>query len=278
MKKVGFVYNQRLAPTQPLADKLARALQPLGVSTWIRAAADEDQARLEAQGSDLVVSIGGDGTILRTARIVLPWQVPILGVNLGKLGFMTELTVEEAQEKLPTLVSTSQGWLEERAMLRAELFPVGKQAASATFQALNDVVVARGATCRVIQVKTTIDGELLTAYRTDGVVVATATGSTGYVLSAGGPVLCPQARDIVLQPIAAHLAMSNALVLSPSAVVEMEVQTDHQAVLSIDGQTDIPLRSGDRVKASLSPYTTRFLRIKPPGYFYATLAQKLRNH
>ena len=143
------------------------------------------------------------------------------------------------------------------------------------FHALNDVVVGRGGRCRVIRVTVTVDEEPLTTYKSDGVIVATATGSTGYSLAAGGPVLHPQAEEILIEPIAAHLSLSTALVLPSEAKVELAVSTTHQATLSIDGQIEIPLSDGDVVMVKRSPYVTRMLRSQWPASFYGTLMKKL---
>jgi NAD+ kinase len=144
-------------------------------------------------------------------------------------------------DRLPTIIA-GDGWVDERAMLQAELFPATKKTideksgASELLHALNDVLVGRGKIPRIIHVKAIIDGELLTTYRSDGILVSTATGSTGYSLAAGGPILYPQAKEILLKPISAHLSMGHALVLPPAVTIELEVHTVYQAVLSIDGQ------------------------------------------
>ncbi len=190
--------------------------------------------------------------------------------NFGNLGFMTELKADDALDKLPRLLG-GKGWIEERAMLQAEAVSLGK-----TFHALNDVVVGRGSSARLVTVETKVDGESLTVYRADGVIVATATGSTSYSLAAGGPIMYPQARQILLQPICPHLVLENALVLPPEAVVQLKVITNHEAMLSLDGQVESPLRSGDEVKVRLSPNVTRFLRIQPKNYFYASLESRLK--
>jgi len=143
------------------------------------------------------------------------------------------------------------------------------------FHALNDVVVGRGERCRLIRIKATIDGELLTTYKCDGLIVSTATGSTGYSLAAGGPILHPQAEEMLLKPIAAHLSLSTALVLSSEATVKLEVSTTHQATLSVDGQIEVPLSDGDVVKVRRSPYITKMLRAEWPAAFYSTLMPKL---
>ncbi|KPJ52842.1 MAG: hypothetical protein AMJ37_02220 [Dehalococcoidia bacterium DG_18] len=268
MKRVGILYHPKITAAGALAEELAGFLPSLNAAVWLCSAWDEEGARAQLEGTELILSVGGDGTILRAARSVAPQSIPIVGINLGRLGFMTELSAEEARDRLPALLA-GEGWVDERAMLQAEL--AGKQ----PFQALNDVVLGRGAISRVIYVETTIDGTPLTTYKADGVILATATGSTGYSLAAGGPILYPQSREILLNPISSHLTFANAVVLPPTAIVELKVRTDHQAMLSIDGQIDLALKSGDTVRVSLSPHVARFLRVQPLNFFYSILMERL---
>jgi NAD+ kinase len=268
MKRVGILYHPKIAAAGALAEELADFLPSLDASVWLCSAWDEEGAKAQVEGTELIVSVGGDGTILRAARAVAPQSIPIVGINLGRLGFMTELSAEEARDRLPALLA-GEGWVDERAMLQAEV--AGKE----PFHALNDVVLGRGAISRVIYVETTIDGAPLNTYKADGVILATATGSTGYSLAAGGPILYPQSREIILNPISPHLTFANAVVLPPTAIVELKVRTDHQAMLSIDGQIDLALESGDSVKVKLSPHVARFLRVQPLTFFYSILMERL---
>lgn len=272
-KRVGILYHPELPEAISLGERLAKELAEQDVTTWRGSAWKEDEARPQVPGSHLVVSIGGDGTILRVARAVVPWAIPIVGINLGKLGFIAEVMPHEASERLKAFLA-GEGWIDERAMLQAELLS-SSSGASETFTALNDVVVGRGAISRVITVETSIDGALLTTYKADGVLVATATGSTGYALACGGPILYPQAKEMLLKPIAPHLTLLKALVLAPASTVELKVSTNHQARLSLDGQVERPLQNGDMVRVRLSPGVARFLRAKSPAYFYETLRQRL---
>ncbi|MBI4297544.1 MAG: NAD(+)/NADH kinase [Chloroflexi bacterium] len=272
MKRVGILYHPMLSAAGPLAQELAARLEALSVAAWVCSAWEEEEARNQVAGSDLLLSIGGDGTILRAARIAVPWPVPILGVNMGRLGFMTELSAAEVRQRLPDIVS-GMGWLDERAMLEVELSPGEEH--RRVFHALNDAVVGRGALARTVELQVRVDGETVSSYKADGIILATATGSTGYSLAAGGPILYPQSREIMVQPLLAHLVANTALVLSPSAKVEVEIRSSSQASLSIDGQIDLPLKDGDLIQAAASLYQTRFLRLQPPGYFYRTLAQRL---
>lgn len=274
MKRVGILYHPKLERARPLAEELEKFLSNRSVSSWLCSAWEEDKAKAQVAGSDLVLSVGGDGTILRAARVSAPLVIPVVGINLGKLGFMTELSVAEVEEKLPRLL-TGEGWVDDRAMLEAELL-TKEESGQKSFQALNDVVVGRGGSARLVLIGTIVNGELLTTYRADGVIVATATGSTGYSLAAGGPILYPQSKEILLQPISSHLSLSQALVLPPETIIELKVTTSHEAMLSLDGQVEMPLSSGDSVRVKLSSYVARFLRLRPKAYFYSTLEQRLR--
>lgn len=269
-KKVGILFQPKIATAEDLARQLAKVVGDLGVAVWVCSAWEEDRAREQAGETELMICLGGDGTILRAARVASPLSIPILGVNLGRLGFMTELRPDDALSWVPAFVK-GEGWGEERAMLQAELV----SSDMSPFHALNDVVVGRGERCRLIRVKATVDGELVTTYKCDGLILATATGSTGYSLAAGGPMLHPLARDILLQPIAAHLSLGTALVLPSEATVELEVRTTHQATLSIDGQIEVPLSDGAVVRVRRSPHITRLMRTQRSTLFYETLMQKL---
>jgi len=259
-----------------LAKKLEEFLAKKGVTSWVCSAWEGETARNQVNGTDLVLSIGGDGTILRAAQAVIPGPTPITGINLGNLGFMTELAVDEAEDKLTALLS-GKGWIDERSLIEAELsIGDGESIPSRKLFALNDVVVARAEVTRVIYVEAIIDDKSLTTYKADGVIVATATGSTGYSLAAGGPVLHPHAKDLLLLPITPHLSSSYSLVLPSTAVVKLRLDIGHSVTLSLDGHTNLPVSSGATVTVKHSSYTVRFLRIHPEISFYGSLEQRLK--
>ena len=267
MKRIGILYRPLLEKDRDLTEKLEELLRSHGVSSWQCSTRDEDEAKSQVAGTDLILSIGGDGTILCVARIITPLSVPILGVNLGRLGFITEFSGDEVLANLPDLLEGG-GWMDERAMLEA-------QVEDRTFHALNDVVL-RSLAVRLVNIEAEIDGTAITTYRADGIIAATATGSTSYSLASGGPILHPQSREIVLQPISCHLGLSHALILPPQSIVDLKVARRDRVVLSIDGQVEVPLSEGRNVRVQLSPHTVRFLRIHEPAHFYGLLWQKLR--
>ncbi len=267
VKRIGILYNPSLDIARDLAQEVGSALSDRGVPSWQCSTQDEDKARPQIEGTDFILSIGGDGTILRVARIITPLSVPILGVNLGRLGFITEIGGKEVLTALPGLLE-GQGWIEERAMLEAKMQDM-------SFHALNDVVL-RSIAVRLVNIEAEIDGSSVTTYRADGIIAATATGSTSYALASGGPILHPQSREIVLQPISCHLGLSHALVLPEQSIVDLKVTRRDRVVLSMDGQVEVPLSEEQIVRVQLSPHKVRFLRIHQPPYFYGSLWQKLR--
>ncbi|MFC1920931.1 NAD(+)/NADH kinase [Chloroflexota bacterium] len=276
MNKVGILYHPMKEAATPLAEKLEKFLKDKAIDTWVCSAWEVDEARARVNGTDLILSIGGDGTILRAAQTIVPEPTPITGINLGHLGFMTELAVEEAEEKLTALLA-GDGWIDERCLLQAELsIENNKQEPPQKFYALNDVVVSHGAVARVIHAEVSIDGELLTTYKADGVIVATATGSTGYALAANGPILHPQAEELILVPIAPHLSSAYSLVLPSTSEVKLRLSITHPATLSIDGHINLPLSEGAAITVKHSRNTVRFLRIHPKSTFYGSLEQRLK--
>jgi NAD+ kinase len=273
VKKIGILYHPKVAATRNKARELEKFIKSRGQSVWVCSAWEKAKACTDLTGTDLLLTIGGDGTILRAVQIVLPGTIPITGINLGKLGFMTELDADEAIEKLPPFLE-SEGWLDERTMLRAELASGGGE--TRTFDALNDVVVARGEIARLIRIEAAVDGQPLAAYKTDAIIAATATGSTGYALAARGPIMYPQSRDFLLVPVAPHLSPAYPLVLPETAVVTLKLSTYHDATLSIDGHINISLGDGDAITIKRSPHTARFLRMRPRESFYGSLEAKLK--
>ena len=273
MKKAGIFYHPLVEATHTKAKELQNFLTNRGLSIWLCSTWESETAATELDDTDLVLSVGGDGTILRSAQAIAPRMTPIIGINLGRLGFMTELSADEAVVELPRLLS-GEGWTDERAMLQAEFSPDGQK--TSIRHALNDVVVARGAIARLIRAAASINGKYFAEYKADGIIMATATGSTGYSLAAGGPILHPQAEDFILMPILPHLSPAYPLVLPAGTEVKLSITAPHQATLSIDGHINIPITNGASITVKRSPHRTRFLRIHPKNSFYGSLEQKLK--
>jgi NAD+ kinase len=272
MERIGLLHHPKLPATQPLAEQMAGASKEYGLTAWLASTWDEETVLAEIADLDLLVTLGGDGSILRAARMAAPHNIPVLGVNMGRLGFLAELDPDEWAEALPRLLS-GDFWLEERMMLYVE-YHRGQQCRR--YEALNDVVISRGSLARLVRLETHIDGSFLTTYAADGLIVSTPTGSTAYAFAAGGPVLPPQLKNILLLPIAPHLSMDRAIVLSQGAVVKTLVHTDHQAILTVDGQFEYELKNGDLVTVQACQHVSRFVRFQDETYFYRTLMERLR--
>jgi len=220
---------------------------------------------------DLIVVLGGDGTLLSVVRHVGERDVPILGVNLGALGFLTATTLEALY---PTLDAVLRGeyTAEERMVLAATLSRSGT--AMADYLALNDVVVAKGALGRPIDLEVSVDGQIVTAYRADGVIIATPTGSTAYNLSAAGPILFATMDAIVLTPICSHALTDRPIVLPATATLEVGLITDSRDVgLSLDGQPGLPVTAKDRVRVRRAPSRIRLIRDPNRSYFQVLRAK-----
>jgi NAD+ kinase len=225
----------------------------------------------EVERAEIAFVFGGDGTVLRAARVLSPLDIPILGVNLGRLGFLTSTTIDQFDAAMGDVLD-GRFTIEERALLDARLARGGREVVRAL--ALNDVVVARGKQVRSINVAVRVDGEPLIVYWADGLIVATATGSTAYGFSVGGPLILPGSRAITLVPIAPHLSFGNAVVFDPDQVLELETQ-DEPSVLSLDGQEEHDLRAGDRITVRRSETVARFARTAHARPFVELLREKI---
>lgn len=272
MKQIGLLHHPKLPATQPLAEKMARDVQAHGLTAWIGSTWDEGSVQEQIASLDLLITLGGDGSILRAARMAAGYRVAVLGVNMGRLGFLTEVEPEAWAQALPRLVS-GEYWIEERMMLYAE-YHRGSQCRG--YEALNDVVVSRGSLARLVRLETYVDGSFLTTYAADGLIVSTATGSTAYAHAAGGPILPPELQNFLLVPIAPHLSMDRAIVLGQGDTVSIQIHTDHQAILTVDGQFEYELQDNDTVTVQASPHRGRFVRLQDRTYFYRTLMERLR--
>ena len=269
MKKVGVFVHSRWSAALQLADRVQSILGAEGCDVWQTSDWDDTTVAEQTPGTDLLICLGGDGTVLRAARTVVPHPVPILGVNMGRLGFLTEVHPGELLDRLGDVLE-GRCRIEERTMLQAQVPSWG-----ATHHALNDVIVGRASVGRPLYVETAVDGVRLAIHRCDAVIVATATGSTAYSLSAGGPILHPQAPELLLTPVAPHLGSARPVVLPRDTVIDLTVTADKEAVVSVDGQIDRPLASGDSVSVCRSAHTARFVRFSKPQDYYAVLAEKL---
>ncbi len=223
---------------------------------------------------DLLIAVGGDGTMLRAGHLCAPNGVPILGINYGRLGFLIQVERGDWPEMLARLLA-GEAWIENRMMLQVELIRSGEQAGA--WHALNECVVSRGQYLRPVRLSASADGHLLTTYVADGLIASTATGSTAYALAAGGPILPPELRNILIVPIAPHLSVDRAVVLAEGSSVDITIQGEN-AVLSVDGQIPVGLIEDDHVVVHAAEYTARFVRFGDAGYFYRNLTAHMNQN
>jgi len=271
-KYVGLLYHPRIAESRGLAAEILEFLEGHGVSAWIGSGWDEPAVAQQAARLDMLVTLGGDGSMLRAARMASRHGIPILGVNLGRLGFLAEVQPAEWPDRLRQVLNGDY-WIEERMMLHAECWR--GQETLGSYEALNDVVVSGGSLARVVRLSAYVDGGYLTTYVADGLIVSTATGSTAYALAAGGPIVPPELKNMLLIPLAPHLSLERAIVLSQGSMVRVKVHTDHTAILTVDGQFEVELADGDGVQVVASPRVGRFIRLQDRAYFYCTLMKRL---
>jgi len=226
---------------------------------------------------DVTVVVGGDGTMLAIARELAPYDMPLIGINQGRLGFITDIQHKDMATALPLILS-GQYEEEKRAMLAgAVLRPTRDGGLETIYEgfAINEVVVSRGATASMVELRAEIDGQFVANYRADGLIVASPTGSTAYALSAGGPILHPGLGGWVMVPIASHTLSNRPLVVADTETITIEIVAGKDASMNFDMQSLASLLHGDRVMVTRSPHRVRFLH--PKGWnYYATLRRKLR--
>jgi NAD+ kinase len=256
-------------PEAPLvAEAVQRFLERQGYPVVICAPLPSLRQQLQTGQADVLIALGGDGTMLRAGHLCAPLHIPVLGINLGRFGFLMEVRQDEWQRRLPLLLS-GHYWLEERMMLVATHLR-GAQTLG-EWSVLNEVVVCRGQIVRPVRLSAAVDGYPLSTYIADGLIVATPTGSTAYALAVGGPIMPPELRSILIVAVAPHLSMDRAVILPPEAVVTVTVQSSHQAVMSVDGQPPLPLENDDVVQVKANHNTVQFIRFQDRGYFYRNI-------
>ncbi|MSP12877.1 MAG: NAD(+)/NADH kinase [Chloroflexi bacterium] len=273
LKTVGLLFHPQVEASKILAGKMAEKLQELGLSTWVTSSWEEAEAYPHMADCDLLITLGGDGTILRAGHLAASRGVPILGVNFGRLGFLTEVEPQEALDVLPRLVS-GDFRRDERHLLHAEAWRQEHLIYQA--EGLNDAAIGRWGRAKVLRMQVLIDGIELGQYVADGVVIATPTGSTAYSLAAGGPIVYPGLQSLLVTPVAAHLARLRAIVVPLESRIEIIIDTHYDAQLTVDGLTDVVLTNKDRVVVTTSPKTVEFVRFGPENQFYADLHERLK--
>ena len=281
MKRVGLVAKPDAAEAQRVVRQLVEWLAARGLTVVLEketAALAPSASVTSASKSDLpgqveaLIVLGGDGTLLSMARAVGDLGVPILGVNLGVLGFLTATTLEEMLPALEALLAGGMA-VEERMMLAARVVRGGQ--ATGDYIALNDVVITKSAMSRIIDLAVSVDGRHATAYRADGLIISTPTGSTAYNLSAGGPILFPTMDAVVLTPIAPHTLSNRPIVLPGAQRIDVTLRVDQEVMLTMDGQVGVPLRERDVVEVQKARARIRLLRFDQKDFF-SVLRTKLK--
>ena len=238
-----------------------------------RAGAQSCSKKEMALKADLIISLGGDGTLLNIAPLVERPEVPILGVNLGALGFITEVAVDELE---PVLSKTLSGDYEVEKRMTLEVRVLGKNGRAHKFRVLNDVVIAKGARSRIIDLETYVGKDYLCTYRADGLIISTPTGSTAYSLAAAGPILEPTLGAIVLAPICPHTLTHRPIVVPSNAVIRVTLRSFGDTVILIpDGQQGMRLNNGDRVEARDYGLPVSLIKL-PSRSYYEILREKLK--
>jgi NAD+ kinase len=231
-----------------------------------------DRREMATRALDFVVVLGGDGTLLSTSRVVAKAGIPVLGVNLGSLGFLTEVPLPELYEALDE-VDQKRATVEARSLVHCELLRAEKSIMS--YSALNDVIVNKSALARLNTYDLFIDKVFVTTYKADGLIVSTPTGSTAYSMAAGGPILTPSVDAFVITPVSPHSLTHRPLVVRDSSEIEIVVKTgDEEAYLSVDGQVGMPVRDDDKVVCRKAEYKVQLLRIRKA--FFEVLRTKLK--
>ncbi len=273
LRRVAILYNPFSSISIERSARLAEWLRSRDIAVWRGVSQEARDAPGVLNDTDLMVAMGGDGTVLRAARLCFPLDIPVLAVALGHLSFMAEVQPDEVEQAIE-LVDQGGGWYDERSLIRASLYR--QDVRIADFTALNEVVLSRSEISRIVNVQVSVDGSPLTTYHADGVLVATATGSTAYALAAGGPIVDPRSRALLLVGIAPHLSRVPSMVLHEDAVVTLQLRSRHHANLAIDGRENLSLQEGDEVVVRRSPRVCTFVRLRPSSQFYSQLVARLR--
>jgi len=273
-KRIGILAHPQRPASGPIGEQIKQRLQEHNIATWMQTTWDADIVAPLVADSDMVIAIGGDGAMLRAARLCAPPNVPMFGINTGHLGFLTEASGETWEAALSALLN-GHYWIEQRMLIRSEAWR-GTQLLSMS-EALNDVVISRGMIARSVLMETYIDGGWATTYAADGLIVATPTGSTAYALAVGGPILPPELKNILVIPVASHLSMDRPMVLSEGATVEVVIapETAGDVILTVDGEHTATLQIGDCVIVRASERISRFIRLRERNYFYRSLLDRM---
>ena len=269
---IGFIYKENSSEAMELVGSI---IEDFGLEnkSWVLSSPELRVDDPMLNETALIIVAGGDGTILKIAGISAVHSIPIVGINLGRVGFMTEIEPEEIKSKLSKYLALETR-LEKRMMLKVNISGIKKSG----FHALNDVVISHSVVGNLIDLSIKVDDVFIDKYRADGVIIASPTGSTAYSFSAGGPIIFPEAKNILIQPLVPHMKIGRAMVISAGSRVEVGIENANQAIMTVDGkQYETPITQNNLVTVSQSPYVATFLREKDPKAFYKDLFEFLSN-
>ena len=272
--RFGFAYNPTSEAAIELRERAAGWCRMHDVEHWAAPSGDSEELLRELASTDVLIVLGGDGTFLRAARAVTEIDVPILGINLGKVGFLSKAEAHELETVLAHIVA-GEYRIEERMVLAGRILPGGRDTGGERLVALNDITIARGSLARVCRLDVSIGESHLATFIADGLIVASPTGSTGYSFSAGGPIVEPASRNLIVTPIAGYLSAIRSIVAGPTQVVQCRVIDAHEALVSIDGREDILLSVGDVVEVRAVDRPIRFVEPRGTIPFWDLLRRKV---
>jgi NAD+ kinase len=269
---IGVLAHPNRPQTAPIAEGIVATLRGRGVRAWLHTQWDDASVRDDVPQADAVIAIGGDGAMLKAARVCAPHGVPVLGVNMGRLGFLTEVKAIAEWDDALTRLLAGDYWIETRMMIRTSITAKGVLG-----DALNDVVLSGSMMGYMVQLDAYIDRQWTTLYNADGLIIATPSGSTAYALAAGGPILPPDLKNILLVPVAPHLSINRAIVMSEGSQVSVRLNPENRHVVNVlaDGVLLGTLNEGETLTVRASEHSARFIRFRSRQYFYRSLLDKL---
>ena len=270
---IGIISKAGIEKSLDLASKIAEKIS-IAHDVWTSDVDDIDTYRSKFKDTQLVITLGGDGTILRVARSISSFQIPILGINLGRVGFMTEIPYSDSLKILDEVLKDINKFrIEKRLMLKATGISNNQKF---ELNALNDIVLGHQSVSRLMDIDVYVDSELMAEYRADGIIISSPSGSTGYSLAAGGPIITPEQKLMLIQPIAPHMSLDVGVVVPDNSKISINIASPNKAVVSADGFDEVVLGEKDKIDVETSKNVTRFIRLNNQSDFYKQLTSRLK--
>ena len=268
---IGIISKAGIEKSLDLASKIADKIS-IDHDVWTSDVDDIDTYRSKFKDTQLVITLGGDGTILRVARSISSFQIPILGINLGRVGFMTEIPYSDSLKILDEVLKDINKFrIEKRLMLKATGISNNQKF---ELNALNDIVLGHQSVSRLMDIDVYVDSELMAEYRADGIIISSPSGSTGYSLAAGGPIITPEQKLMLIQPIAPHMSLDVGVVVPDNSKISINIASPNKAVVSADGFDEVVLGEKDKIDVETSKHVTRFIRLNNQSDFYKQLTSR----